>query len=74
LSSFNYTLNGFIRHFFNHSSNGVYGYYLYGFTESSIEEYLSKKWRIFLNQHINESDCFRKKWAVDKKFNFTWKD
>lgn len=67
------TLNGFIRKFFRRRGNWMYDY-LYGRNSTETENNLSRRWRKFLLEHINETDDFRKYWIPKRKFNFTWKD
>ena len=67
------TLNGFIIHFFE--GRRLYNYwYLYGRNYTATERNLSKRWRNFLMKHINESDCFKKRWNINKTYIFTWKE
>ena len=66
------TLNGFIRRFL-WCVTSVSTLFIYGYSSSSIERNLDKKWKSFLNKHINETSDFRKYWTPTRKFNFTWK-
>lgn len=71
----NRTLNGFIKHY---HSNRYYAFSSarYGWTTHQIENKLSRLWRTFLSQHINEANLFKCKWTLNnyKKFVFSWKE
>lgn len=67
------TLNGFMQHFFSYRQNFIYDG-LYGSSCTKTIENLSKAWKCFLEEHINEKDDFTKKWIKSRDFNFTWKE